>query len=212
MSGDILAELDRSLRGPARAKRQLLGEARAGLADATEAYRAAGLDPARAAERAAAEFGTVAQLRPHFQAELDIAQTRHLAWLALPLVPLIQLFWNVIWELNPYPTWRAASVPFLIAASASTLALLASFVAVLVLLLTGRGGRGRRWQLGHRGLRLLVTTGIAAFTVAVFTLPVAAPDTLRWPPTAATALAATALGLTACARYRPRHRKPARAR
>ncbi|RZQ65583.1 permease prefix domain 1-containing protein [Amycolatopsis suaedae] len=91
-----LDELAGTLRGAPAAKADLLAEARDGLDDAAESYRARGFDPAEAERRAVADFGTVAQVRRDFQAELGVAAgvqvLRSLA-LALPLM-------HVIWELT----------------------------------------------------------------------------------------------------------------
>ncbi|WP_243274605.1 permease prefix domain 1-containing protein, partial [Streptomyces albus] len=70
--GDVLV-------GPAADRERMVAEFRDGLADATDAYVLEGLPRAEAARRAVREAGTVAQLAPHFQRELTVAQARHTA-------------------------------------------------------------------------------------------------------------------------------------
>jgi hypothetical protein len=70
-----VADLDRALRGPRRAKADLLREARDGLADTAESYAAGGLSRDDAARRAVADFGAVAAVAPAYQRELGSAQS-----------------------------------------------------------------------------------------------------------------------------------------
>jgi hypothetical protein len=92
-----VAELDGALRGPSRAKADLLAEARDSLTDAAEAHETCGL-PSAAAERAAVgEFGAVDVIAPGYQAELGLAQGRRTATLML-LVLIVQPFlWSHAW-------------------------------------------------------------------------------------------------------------------
>jgi len=87
-----LAELDRVLRGPRRAKADLLAEARGGLHDAVRSYMDGG-EPAEAAcRRALADFGEVRVVVEGFQVELSLAQARRTAlWVTLAVVvqPLV---------------------------------------------------------------------------------------------------------------------------
>lgn len=81
---DYVALLERALRGPRRAKADLLAEARDSLHDATSSYMDGGLSRLAAAERAVADFGPVPVVAPGFQAELSVAQARRTAiWVAL---------------------------------------------------------------------------------------------------------------------------------
>lgn len=93
-----LAELDRTLRGPARLKRCLLAEVRDGLDDAVAAHREAGLDEAAAHARAAAEFGGAAEVAPLFQRELVAAQARSTAVLLASAFPALMLGWDLLWR------------------------------------------------------------------------------------------------------------------
>ena len=71
--GSYLAEIAARLTGPARVRRDILAELGAGLADAADAHRSAGLSPARAARAAIAEFGRADQVASGFRAELAAA-------------------------------------------------------------------------------------------------------------------------------------------
>ncbi|HXV92004.1 MAG TPA: permease prefix domain 1-containing protein [Pseudonocardia sp.] len=93
-----VGELRRALRGPTRRKRCLLAEARDGLLDAAAAHRARGADPGTAARRAVAEFGTVAELAPGYQAELSAAQGRRTAVLAGLAFPGMTVGWDLLWS------------------------------------------------------------------------------------------------------------------
>lgn len=74
-----LKELGRRLHGPRRTRADLLAEARGGLIDMTEGYERCGLSTAVAQGRAVAEFGSVAEIAPGYQAELAVAQSRRTA-------------------------------------------------------------------------------------------------------------------------------------
>jgi hypothetical protein len=76
-----LAGLAGMLRGPRRARADLLAEARDSLHDAADAYREMGLPLAEARRRAVAEFGDYAEIAPAYQAELAVAQGRRTALL-----------------------------------------------------------------------------------------------------------------------------------
>jgi hypothetical protein len=194
---DYITALDRSLSGPARARQRLLAEAHHGLTDAVEAHLATGADTRTASARALSEFGTVAQVRAEFQAELDVAASRHRAMRSVLLVPLITLFWNVTWELNPYPTWPPRSVPFFAVVFISLVVLVSALHAAAVLILTGRCGRGRCWAGMHRQVQLAAATATAAFAIIALLVPTLDPNTLRWPPTIITIGAAAAFGALA---------------
>jgi len=83
-----VAELDGALRGPRRAKADLLAEARDSLVDAAEAYDRRGVGRAVAERRAVREFGTVDEIAPEYQTELALAQGRRTALLVFVVVGL----------------------------------------------------------------------------------------------------------------------------
>jgi hypothetical protein len=78
-----VAELGGILRGPRRAKADLLDEARDSLVDAVRAYQDRGLDRQAAERRAVEEFGDVAEIAPGYQTELGLVQGRRTALLVL---------------------------------------------------------------------------------------------------------------------------------
>jgi hypothetical protein len=78
-----VAELDAALRGPRRAKNDLLTEARDSLIDAAEAYESGGADRAGAEREAVREFGELREVVPGYQTELALAQGRRTALLVL---------------------------------------------------------------------------------------------------------------------------------
>ncbi|WP_433417684.1 permease prefix domain 1-containing protein [Microtetraspora malaysiensis] len=98
---DYVTRLGRSLRGPLRAKRDLLAEARDGLVDATEALEADGLLRPDAERLAVEEFGPIAQIAPTYQEELAVGQGRRTALLLFLSVPFTALMWSMIWRIFP---------------------------------------------------------------------------------------------------------------
>jgi hypothetical protein len=91
--GSYLAEVADRLIGPPRARRDVLAELGAGLADAADAYRSAGLAPDQAVRAALAEFGRPEQVADGFRAELTAAQARRTALALLRTGPLVGLLW-----------------------------------------------------------------------------------------------------------------------
>jgi hypothetical protein len=92
-----VAELERALVGPRRAKRELLREVRDHLTDSVEAYSDAGLDEAAAQRRAVADFGRVAEIREEYQTELAVAQARRTALLSLAVIAVQPVVWQEGW-------------------------------------------------------------------------------------------------------------------
>jgi hypothetical protein len=83
----------------------VLAEVRDGLHDAAEAH---GGHP-DAAERAVAEFGSVAELAPLHQAELTAAQVRRTALVVTVLFPALVLGWDLLWSHGV--AWTAPAPP-----------------------------------------------------------------------------------------------------
>ncbi|GAB1817863.1 permease prefix domain 1-containing protein [Herbidospora sp. RD11066] len=96
-----LHELATTLRGPRRARNDLIAEARDGLLDAAEAYEEEGLPPDAARARAVSDFGPVAEVAPGFQEELTAAQGRRTATLLFLSTPAVALMWGVLWQIFP---------------------------------------------------------------------------------------------------------------
>jgi hypothetical protein len=89
-----LKELGRHLRGPRRTRADLLAEARGGLIDTTEGYERRGLSTAEAQRRAVAEFGSMAEVAPGYQAELAVAQSRRTSFLIFVIFVAQCFLWD----------------------------------------------------------------------------------------------------------------------
>jgi hypothetical protein len=135
-----VAELDRVLRGPAAVRADVLAEVRDGLEDAAAAHRAEGAPAGEAAARAVAEFGTVADLAPLYQAELTTAQVRRTALVAGLLFPAMLLGWDLLWRSGlAWPSsGPAPAVVGVLARVQDVLSATAAALALLVLLATLR--------------------------------------------------------------------------
>jgi hypothetical protein len=201
--GGYLDEIAARLTGPAGARRDVIAELRAGLADACDAHRSAGLGPVQAARAAVAEFGGPEQVAEGFRAELAAAQGRRVV---LPLVtagPLIGGLWVATAMSGgigggAVPPWRWAGTPAG-ARPVIHLAVIALVTAIAGALLTvaatGRfADRLPGWFTG----RPLVTAAIAAggtapidlTLIALLGVHAAAPGRFAVLP-AATAVAAS---------------------
>jgi hypothetical protein len=93
-----VAALDRALRGPRRTRRGMVAEARAGLRDAADAYRAGGVAPDQAEALAVRDFGTVPEVAPSYQDELTARQGRRAAVLFAVVFPGMLLSWELLWS------------------------------------------------------------------------------------------------------------------
>ena len=107
---DYVGELDRALRGPRRAKADLLAEARDSLVDAAEAHGRDGLPPEDAEAEAVTEFGAVPDIAPAYQTELGVAQARRTALLVFGVLAALQLASRLAWHSGspsgtPHPAW-----------------------------------------------------------------------------------------------------------
>ncbi|MFC0507964.1 permease prefix domain 1-containing protein [Micromonospora costi] len=187
---DRLRELADRLRGPARLKADLLTEARHGLLDAVEAYRADGLTAAEAERRAVAEFGSPAQLVPGWQAELAVGALRGLSLRVLTMASVLvaagDLTWRgSSWSVNgPHPPARYQ----LLSSSVNVIWLLALALAAAGLLLVPMAARSARPELaalvrlvgaGLTGSLLLgVLSGAGLFGWSVLLWDAA----VTWPP------------------------------
>ncbi len=161
-----IGELDARLRGPASAKTDLLTEARDGLTDAADAYRAGGADEAEAERRAVADFGPADLIARDYQAELGLRRDIRVLWELIAGVPLLILGWDLArgfgdWSrFGDAPSWYHRAI-----GAADTLAALSPAVAVAGLiaarLLSRRAAgppvaRTVSWSLaGAVGLNLL---------------------------------------------------------
>ncbi|MQA11106.1 MAG: hypothetical protein GEU98_21620 [Pseudonocardiaceae bacterium] len=102
IDGAITA-LDHSLRGPRRARADLLGEVRDGLTDATAPYQEAGLSRAEAERRALADFGDLDEVADDLQAELTARHGWRSALLITIGFPVLVVLWDVVWLTDTVP-------------------------------------------------------------------------------------------------------------
>jgi hypothetical protein len=105
-----VAELERMLHGPAKARRSMIREVRDGLQDAVDAYRACGLDPERAAAKAVHDFGPIREIGRQLQDELAARQGRWTALLIMLIFPGMTLGWDLLWRSGGV-AWNAGPPP-----------------------------------------------------------------------------------------------------
>lgn len=191
----FIGDLSRTLRGPHRVKRRLLEEAAAGLDDAVDRYREAGVEQPRAVTLAIADFGAVRQVSAAFQEELDIAKTRQLAFAHVLAAPLVAGLWNAVWELNPYEPRQVPVAAMLIAGVAALFIACGGAAGVTALVAAGRPDH--RWPLERitQGLRAYTWWEGGAIVLAILALLVVAPGAFQ-SPLLLPALALTVLAFT----------------
>ena len=197
-----LAEVAAGLPGPGRAQADIIAELRAGLLDATDAYRDAGLPAARAAAAAIGEFGDPDPVAAAFRPGLALSQARRVALTLLATGPLIGLLWAATAVashigIRHAPPWQWAGAPPA-SREAFPLAAAAMVIAVWTALFTiAATGRATRWLPDRPrlapGTAAIAGLGAAAADLALFVLLAsqlaAAPSTLSPVPAAAAALA-----------------------
>lgn len=184
-----LRQLDRALRGPERARADLLAEVRDSLLDAVEAYRQDGLDVARAQRRAVAEFGTVAELAPAYQDEIAAGASRTLALhtaLAFAAVAgcSVLMWWGAPGSTAPRPPGYVLLAGWVDRLSYTLVALAALTYGWLVL--TGRRGRtpgrGLARLVGAGAVLLMAATAVGGTLVYAWSVRLSAAMA-AWPPT-----------------------------
>jgi hypothetical protein len=183
-----LAGLGAALRGPRQIKADLLAEARHSLLDAAEAYQGMGLSPEQARRRAVAEFGSLADIVPDYQAELAVAQGRRTALLIALALPLLYLLSPLLWWHSPWSgQGQTTSDYFRLANGFDYLSLGGAFLAGLVWLGFGWGSRYVRngmaltRLLGRGALGFLAIHGVAGGAIYLWSVA-QWPSALRWPP------------------------------
>jgi hypothetical protein len=126
----------------------MLAETRAGLRDAAAAHRDAAA--------AVAEFGSVAEIAPAYQAELTAAQGRRTALLLVALFPALVLGWDLLWSSGVAWTGPAPAAVRLLAGvqDVASWGITALAVVLLVLTLRSRADE-RRLALAAGGLGAL---------------------------------------------------------
>lgn len=161
MIDTYLTELGAALRGPRRAKADLLAESRDGLIDAAEAYESGGLCRDDAQRQAVADFGTLEELVPAYQAELSLAQGKRTALLVLFVFAAQPFLWNYAYR---WVTNTSINDPRTGYAFADDLVKTFGSVTLLVSLL---GVLTYGIGLRHNGIRTRIAKLTGAFALAV---------------------------------------------
>ncbi|MFC5923652.1 permease prefix domain 1-containing protein [Micromonospora vulcania] len=186
---DHLRELAARLQGPTRLKSDLLTEARHGLLDTVEAYRERGVPATEAQRRAVAEFGSLAQLLPSWQAELAVGALRGLSLRMLAVAGVLVVAGDLTWR---GASWSAGPPPpvlyRLLSASVDWIWIGALLLAVVGLLVVAASARSTRPGLAAAqravgaGLTGLLALGMLAGCL-LFGWSVGLWDAaLTWPP------------------------------
>ena len=110
MIDEYLGDLDRRLHGCGRFKADLLEEARDGLHDAADAYRAGGRSAEDAERRAVADFGPAAVVARDYQAELGMLSGVRTLWKLVLGVPAMQIAWDYA-RILTFGEWTKLSTP-----------------------------------------------------------------------------------------------------
>lgn len=157
-----VASLAGALRGPRRAKGDLLREARDHLIDATEALQGQGLEPRAAQRRAVSEFGAVEDVAPGYQAVLSSGSSRRIG-LGLLVVTAAQ---PVAWDLAVGPDEPAGMLGAVLGVGVEVVGIACLVAAPLVAALGGIGLRrlGIRTRLVRAGA---LTTLVLSLLIAL---------------------------------------------
>lgn len=175
-----LTRLNAALKGPPRAKADLLAEARDSLEDATEAYEREGL-PRRAAEEAAVtDFGELAEVVPGYQTELDWTQGRRTALATLAVFAAQPFVWAYAFE---WVTGTPDDQPYAadeIAENFGGITILVALLAVLAYRVGMRHPAVRSRLTRVTGIGALVASTLLATLSSVMTLLAGDPASLLW--------------------------------
>ncbi|MEU3625075.1 hypothetical protein BS329_22940 [Amycolatopsis coloradensis] len=166
-----ISELDRRLSGSAGAKADLLAEARDGLIDAAEAYRAGGVTEHDAERLAVADFGPADLIARDYQAELGLRRDIRVLWELIVGVPILIVAWDLARMLSfgdwsrlgdPPPSWyhRAIGAADVVAALSPA----AAIAGVIAARLLSRRMDGPR---AARSVSLTVAAALGLNLVAV---------------------------------------------
>lgn len=202
-----LAAIAARLPGPAASRRDILSELGAGVADAADAHRGAGLAPAQAARAAIDEFGRPDRVAAGFRPELAAAQARRTAVTLLAAGPLTGAVWFAAVLASHVgrlaPPWEWATLPAG-ARLAAHLAVIALVVAIASTLFTlAATGRLTRWLDTRPAASAAVAAGSiaavdAGLLAALIVVVAAGPGRLAVLPLAAAGAASLIrLGLAA---------------
>ena len=194
--GSYLTEIAARLPGPASVRRGIVAELGTGLADAADAHRCAGLDPAQAARAAIAEFGSPAKVAAGFRGELAAATARRTTITLMTVGLLTGALWPIAAlasHIHQFPA--AARLAALIAA----VAVAAAIGSALFTLATT--GRLTRWLPARPAASAAIAAASAAaadvaMLAALTILAAATPGRLAALPLPAAGAASLAgLGL-----------------
>ncbi|GAA2991417.1 permease prefix domain 1-containing protein [Streptomyces fulvorobeus] len=179
---DHIAALAAALRGPGKAKAQMVQDMRDGLVDTAEALAGDEVSYERAARQAVREFGTLDELVPSCQQELTVRQARHTARAVALTAPFLITCWYLARSAGHEGTWRLPLAAQLLAVHLAGVAIVAALLAAGTLAATGAAAR--RVPTPRR-LPLVVawagTTASAAMAVAALALATAAAMVTNWP-------------------------------
>jgi len=157
-----ITELGNALRGPRRAKADLLAEARDSLVDAADARQRDGADRAAAERAAIDEFGVLPEILPGYQAELGLTQGRRTALIVLFVFAAQPFIWSYAYRWATNTTQEDSRTGFRLAddlvEKLGGITLLVSMLAVLGYWL------GMRYPAVR--CRLTRVTGVFAMVVA----------------------------------------------
>lgn len=152
-----------ALRGPRRAKADLLAEAHDSLVDAAAAFEHRGFDAEAAERQAVKDFGDLAEVAPCYQTELGLAQVRRTMVLIIGVLAPQSFVWDHVggwalgpWSWDPGPGYALVNdlLPWL-----GTTAIAGSLVAFMAC------GIGLRYLAAAR--ELIRVTGVFALVVSV---------------------------------------------
>ncbi len=141
-----LGEVADRLPGSARARSRIIAELRAGLLDATDAHRSAGLPPTEAATAAVREFGDPGLVADGFRPEIAAGLARRVSIAVLATGPIVGLLWiatAATSHLMSRLEW--ASLPTVLQAVLALTAVAAGVTACGALLGIAVTGRLTRW-------------------------------------------------------------------
>lgn len=158
-----VAELAGALRGPTRAKVDLLAEARDSLVDSARAYEHHGLDRDTAERQAVEEFGGVQEIAPGYQTELGLAQGRRTALLVFFVLAAQPFGWSATASLVGDASKSSGPLYVLLDALVVWLGTTAIIAALLAALACGVGVRylgARRWLIQATGVFALAVVGV----------------------------------------------------